>query len=68
MTAFVSEIVVGKKIGSGHFGDVHLATDPVHGEVAVKIISQEPTESDGVWGHRKAGFLAEAQKPCVGGT
>lgn len=61
MTGYVANITIGKKIGKGHFGDVHLATDQVHGQVAVKIITQKPNQPDTDWEADKAEFLAEAQ-------
>ena len=55
-----SGLVIGAKIGNGHFGDVHLATDQVHGQVAVKIIAQGGTpQAD--WDLEKQDFLKEAQ-------
>ncbi|WP_395175368.1 serine/threonine-protein kinase [Roseibium alexandrii] len=61
MNEYVANLVVGHKIGSGHFGDVHLAEDQVHGKVAVKIIRQKETQSDQDWTDEKTEFLAEAQ-------
>ena len=57
----VANLNIGRRIGNGHFGDVHSATDQVHGDVAVKIISQRPGQSDAEWNADKAEFLHEAQ-------
>lgn len=40
MSNLISGIKIETKIGNGHFGDVFLAHDEVHGEVAVKILSR----------------------------
>ncbi len=61
MNGHIANLVIGRKIGSGYFGDVHLAQDQVHGEVAVKIIAQKQGQSDANWIAEKAEFLAEAQ-------
>jgi hypothetical protein len=34
----VTEISLGDELGHGHFGRVHAATMPPHGDVAVKVI------------------------------
>jgi serine/threonine-protein kinase len=62
MTSLVSGLKIGRKIGSGHFGEVFLGEDEVHGEVAVKVLTRAMGESAGDWAKRKAGLLAEAQK------
>jgi serine/threonine protein kinase len=61
MTGLKSNLQLGAKIGNGHFGDVHLATDDVHGDVAVKVLRQQPGESAADWLARKAGLLQEGQ-------
>jgi serine/threonine protein kinase len=61
LAGYIAEIAIGKHIGNGHFGDVHLATDPVHGQVAVKIIAKKNTDTPEKWAADKAEFLAEAQ-------
>jgi serine/threonine protein kinase len=58
---FVSKLKLGKQLGKGHFGDVFLGDDPVHGEVAVKVMSRKAGEADADWIKRKDGLLAEAQ-------
>jgi serine/threonine protein kinase len=62
MTRLQSNLQVGASIGSGHFGDVHLGQDDVHGEMAVKILRQGPGESDADWRARKGDLLAEGQR------
>lgn len=57
-----SNLSIGPKIGNGHFGEVHLATDDVHGDVAVKIFRQQPHETPEEWQKRKAALLAEGQR------
>lgn len=61
MSNHVANLNIGPKIGSGHFGDVHSAVDQVHGDVAVKIISQKPGQPDADWNAEKAEFLREAR-------
>ena len=62
MTRLQSNLRVGVSIGSGHFGDVHIGHDDVHGEVAVKILRQRPSEPDPDWRARKANLLTEGQR------
>lgn len=62
MTGLRSNLTLGKQIGEGGFGKVHLAQDEVHGEVAVKVFRQEAQESTAEWLARKAGLLAEGQR------
>lgn len=59
--SFAYELKLGRKIGEGFFGDVHEATDNVHGKVAVKVLRQVPWESPADWAVRKETLLAEAQ-------
>jgi serine/threonine protein kinase len=59
MTGFVSALQIGAKLGNGHFGEVHLGEDPVHGPVAVKIYRALPGEDPATWSARKASLLAE---------
>lgn len=61
MAAIVPELQIGAKLGNGHFGEVFLGTDGVHGNVAVKVLSRKPEHSDAEWQEYKVGFLAEAQ-------
>ena len=62
MSTLVSALTIGPRIGAGHFGEVFLGHDPVHGEVAVKVMKRDAAESATDWQKRKAGLLAEAQK------
>lgn len=61
MPNVVPALQVGPKLGNGHFGEVFLGEDGVHGKVAVKVLARKPTHSDAQWHAFKAGFLAEAQ-------
>jgi eukaryotic-like serine/threonine-protein kinase len=61
MSNYKSNLVLGPRIGGGHFGDVHSGQDDVHGSVAVKVLRQQPGESAADWAARKAGLLKEAQ-------
>ena len=61
MGRLISKLRIGKKIGNGHFGDVFLGEDDVHGTVAVKILSRAPNENDADWAKRRAGLLVEAK-------
>ncbi len=59
MADLVSALQIGKKLGNGHFGEVHLGEDPVHGPVAVKIYRALPDEDPAKWEARKAALLQE---------
>tara|TARA_R110001583_G_scaffold176205_2_gene330932 strand:- start:1079 stop:2110 length:1032 start_codon:yes stop_codon:yes gene_type:complete len=61
MAAVVPALHIGAKLGNGHFGEVFLGEDGVHGKVAVKVLARKPRQSDDEWLAFKAGFLAEAQ-------
>ena len=61
MAGYIAHIAIGKKIGNGHFGDVHLATDPVQGQVAVKVIAKKPAQTVADWTANRIEFLTEAQ-------
>lgn len=61
MATVVPGLKIGKKLGNGHFGEVFLGQDSVHGEVAVKVLSRKPGQSDPAWDAHKTSFLAEAQ-------
>lgn len=62
MSSAIPELKIGEKLGNGHFGEVFLGEDSVHGAVAVKILARKPEDTDEKWQAFKAGFLAEAQK------
>jgi serine/threonine protein kinase len=61
MATIVPALQIGKKIGAGHFGEVYLGQDCVHGQVAVKVLSRKPSQTDAEWDAHKTSFLAEAQ-------
>ncbi|MGN4985864.1 serine/threonine-protein kinase [Aeromonas hydrophila] len=61
MYGIVPELKVGQKLGNGHFGEVFLGVDSVHGQVAIKVLSRKPQDTAPEWLRYKAGFLAEAQ-------
>ena len=62
MTTYINGLVMGREIGAGHYGKVYLANDPVHGEVAVKVLSRFPGELDEKWYPRREGLLHEAKR------
>jgi serine/threonine-protein kinase len=61
MNSVVSKLKLGNKLGEGHFGEVFLGEDSVHGVVAVKVLGRKNEHSDEEWVALKRGFLAEAQ-------
>jgi eukaryotic-like serine/threonine-protein kinase len=61
MPGFRSGLQILHKIGNGHFGEVYLGKDEVHGQVAVKVLARKPIHSDLEWEAFKASFLSEAQ-------
>ncbi len=61
MSSLKSGLKIGKQIGEGHFGKVHLGDDPVHGVVAVKRLVKDPAQPEPEWNARKKGLLQEAQ-------
>lgn len=62
MAGVVPALNVGAKLGNGHFGEVFLGEDGVHGQVAVKVLARKPEHDDDEWLAYKTGFLGEAQK------
>jgi eukaryotic-like serine/threonine-protein kinase len=62
MSRLESNLQRGRALGSGHFGDVFLGIDDVHGEVAIKILKQRIGESAAQWQARKADLLREGQR------
>jgi eukaryotic-like serine/threonine-protein kinase len=61
MSSFISNLNILNKIGNGHFGEVFLANDDVHGHVAVKVLARMQDEPDVRWHARRDGLLREAQ-------
>lgn len=61
MTTVIPALQIGERLGSGYFGEVFLAQDIVHGQVAVKVLGRKPEHADDEWIAVKRGFLAEAQ-------
>jgi serine/threonine protein kinase len=57
-----SQLALGAPIGSGFFGKVYQASDPVLGRVAVKVFQKESGEDDSEWQVRKAKLLKEGQR------
>lgn len=55
-----SEVVFGKRIGGGAFGDVYVATSPTFGEVAVKWLKQDQIRHGGMLQINQS-FGAEAE-------
>ena len=62
MTVLVTGLEIGALLGAGHYGEVYLAKDPVHGQVAAKVMSRLPGEPDHKWHPRRNGLLQEAQR------
>jgi serine/threonine-protein kinase len=62
MSGLTSKLILGPRIGQGHFGEVLLGKDPVHGDVAVKVLRVQPGESPSEWHARKAELLKEGQR------
>jgi eukaryotic-like serine/threonine-protein kinase len=59
--ALTANLTPIREIGRGAFGVVYLATDPVHGEVAVKVIMKAAGETDAEWTAHKVSLLQEGQ-------
>ena len=62
MARLKSNLQLSSKIGEGFFGEVYAANDDVHGEVAVKVLRQNPSESAADWQIRREGLLREGQR------
>jgi serine/threonine protein kinase len=62
MTVLVTGLTMGPMLGAGHYGKVYLANDPVHGQVAAKVMEHRPGEPDHEWHARRDGLLREAQR------
>ncbi|TYC60579.1 serine/threonine protein kinase [Rhodobacterales bacterium] len=61
MADFISDLKLGEKLGNGAFGEVFRGIDPVHGEVAVKVLKRESFHDDTTWPIFKAAYLTEAK-------
>ena len=59
MTDFAVKLI--REIGDGYFGKVFLAEDPVHGDVAAKLITRKPTQTNTEWESTKNRLLVEGQ-------
>jgi eukaryotic-like serine/threonine-protein kinase len=62
MTILVTGLEIGALLGAGHYREVYLAKDAVHGHVAAKMMSRLAGESDNAWQARREGLLQEAQR------
>jgi hypothetical protein len=62
MNGLRSNITLGKKLGSGFFGEVFQAHDEVHGDVAVKVVHQYVGESDADWLARRETIMREGRR------
>lgn len=58
-----SSLTPGIFVGAGAFGEVYQATDPVHGQVAIKVLVKDRPDPETAeeWAARKDGLLKEAQ-------
>ena len=61
MMQLTSDLQIGARIGAGYFGEVHIGTDHVHGQVAIKILRSLDGEPAAEWLRRKNGLLDEAR-------
>lgn len=61
MATVVPALVLGKRLGKGHFGEVFLGEDGVHGVVAVKVLARKPEDTEAEWHALRTSFLTEAQ-------
>ncbi|MDX0494105.1 protein kinase [Sinorhizobium medicae] len=59
MSEFTSNLKIGPKLGNGHFGDVHLGSDDIHPQLAVKIIRPKETDTPEKWEQRKDNLVKE---------
>ena len=60
--AYTAQLTLKGRIGGGQFGDVFEGQCPVHGQVAVKVLKQNPGESPAEWALRSKQLMHEAQK------
>lgn len=59
MTGHKSTLKIGAEVSRGHFGQVHLGSDGIRDELAVKVIGALPDEPPDEWAARKEGLLKE---------
>ncbi|MBW8301856.1 MAG: serine/threonine protein kinase [Hydrogenophaga sp.] len=59
MNEFTSSLKIGPKLGNGHFGDVHLGSDNIHPELAVKVIRPKDSDTPEKWEERKENLVKE---------
>lgn len=62
MADYLAQLNIGARIGGGHYGDVHEATCPLQGKVAVKLLRQIAGESAAAWAARSTALLAEGRR------
>jgi eukaryotic-like serine/threonine-protein kinase len=61
MSAITSMLTIGGEIGNGHYGRVYSASDPIKGNVAVKMLVQAHGESDAEFSIRRKTLLSEGK-------
>lgn len=59
MSEFSSNLKIGAKLGNGHFGDVHLGSDDIHEQLAVKVIRPKDDDTPDKWEERKENLVKE---------
>lgn len=59
MTDLKSTLKVGDELARGHFGRVHIGSDGIRNELAVKVLLPVEGETDEKWKERKAALLKE---------
>ena len=59
MSEFSSNLKIGPKLGNGHFGDVHLGSDDIHEQLAIKVIRPKDTDTPEKWEERKENLVKE---------
>jgi eukaryotic-like serine/threonine-protein kinase len=62
MPDYLTQLNLRARIGEGQFGEVYEAECPVHGKVAVKLLRQNPNESDTDWAARSTELIGEAKR------
>lgn len=59
MSDLKSTLVIGEEIAHGHFGRVHIGSDGIRDQLAVKVLHALPQEHPERWIARKQGLLKE---------